>query len=109
MKMRIWVEGSCECRAQVPVGEGLIFGEGADRAACHVSANEPRLECLVPIPFAGGGLEIVYVCGDLTNFSIQVDARLCAKLFDEVYEDNLVLYRVGNESSVVLVPLTGKL
>ncbi len=82
MKMRIQAEGSREGRAQVPSGEGLILSEGVDRAARQIDLSESSSECIVSVPFARGGFEIMDVCGVIALSDIEVDAIPCAESVD---------------------------
>ena len=84
------------------------MGERGDRAARQSNVGEPRSECVVSVPLAGDGLEIVDVSGDLAIFYIKVNAGPCDELVNYVEEDGQVLHRVSDESSVVRVTSVGK-
>jgi hypothetical protein len=78
--MCVWAKGSRERCAKVTSGEGRIIGKGAEMVTGKSDVGEPSLECDISVPFAGYGLEIVCVSGDLALVDIQVNAGPCAKL-----------------------------
>ena len=65
-------------------------------------------ERFVAGPFAGGGLELVYVGCDLAFTHVEVDTKPFAELFDDGKERYHVFYRVGDERAVIGVPFTGE-
>ena len=69
---------------------------------------EPCSECFVSSPFAGDGLEFVYVGRDLALAYVEVDARLVTELSDYGKERNHVVHRTGDERAFVCVPFTGE-
>ena len=54
-------------------------------------------------------MKVVDKRSDLAFSGIKVNARLFAELVDQVKKDDHVLHRVGDERSVIRVPLVGKL
>jgi hypothetical protein len=85
------------------------MGKGANGAARDVDVCEPSSECGSSDPLAGNGLKVVDKRSDLAFADIRVNAGSLAELVDQVKKDELVLHRVGDESSAICVPLVGKL
>jgi hypothetical protein len=85
------------------------LGEGANEAARHVDVCEPSFHCVIFVPLAGNGLEFMDKRCDFAFADIKVNARPLAELVDQVKKDDHVLNRIGDESSVIRVPLAGKL
>ena len=73
--------GRGEC-AEVAAKERSILLKGASGTAREGDISEPSPEVVIPVPFAGGGLECVDVSGDLTFGDIEINARPRAKLVD---------------------------
>jgi hypothetical protein len=71
--------------------------------------REPSSQYVVFAPLAGNGLEVVNKRGDLAFADIKMNAEPFAELVDQVKKDDHVLHRVGNKSSIIRVPLVGKM
>ena len=54
-------------------------------------------------------MEVVNKRGDLAFADIKMNAEPFAELVDQVKKDDHVLHRVGNKSSIIRVPLVGKM
>jgi len=71
------------------------------------------LECsfqrVVSVLLAGDGLEFVEKCGDLAFVGNKMNAGPFVELVDQVEKEDHVLHRVGDESSVIRIPLAGKM
>ena len=61
---------------------GFILSKGADGAAFEGAMSEPVPEGIIPIPFAGDGMECVGISGYITFSDIEVNAGPRAKLLD---------------------------
>ena len=72
------------------------MGEGAYGSSRKCDMCEPCSECFVSSPFAGDGLELVYVGCDLTFAHVEVDAGPFAELLDYGKERYHVVYRIGD-------------
>ena len=77
--------------------------------ARKVYVCEPSSRGVISVPLARNGLKVVDKRSDLAFSGIKVNARLFAELVDQVKKDDHVLHRVGDERSVIRVPLVGKL
>ena len=69
--------------------------------------SEPRLECIISIPFAGDDLERVNVSDNLIFGYIEVNAIPREKLLDYAREGYHILYGVRDECAVIGVPFIG--
>ncbi len=88
--------------------QGFVLGQGADGAARQDDACEPSSQRIISIPLAGDGLKIVDTHSDPAFIGIQINAGPFAELVDQVKNDYHLLHLDGDESSVILVPLAGK-
>jgi hypothetical protein len=70
---------------------------------------EPSSQRVIYVPLAGDSLKIVDKRSYLAFFGIKVNAGPFAKLVDQVENDDHAFHRVGDESSVIIVLLAGKL
>ena len=64
---------------------------------------------VVFVPFAGDNLEFMDECGNLARVGIKMNAGPFAELVCQIKKGDHVLYRVGDESSVIRILLAGKL
>ena len=74
----------------------------------HVDMCEPISKCVISVPLAGNGLEFVDKRNDFAFADIKVNAIPLTELVDKVEKDEHVLHQIGDESSVISVPLAGK-
>ncbi len=70
---------------------------------------EPSSQHVISVPLAGDGSKLVDKRSYLAFVGIKTNAGHFAELLDPVKKDDHVLHRVGDESSVIRVPLAGKL
>jgi hypothetical protein len=71
--------GNC---AEVAAKERPILLKGSGGTAREGDISKLGPEVVIPVPFAGDGLECVDASGDLTFGDIEVNARPRAKLMD---------------------------
>ena len=75
----------------------------------QVYVCESSSQRIVSVPFAGDGLNVMDKCGDLAFVGIKMNAGPFAELVGEFEKGDHVLHRVGDESSVIRMPLPGRL
>ena len=85
------------------------MGQGTIRAARQVDVCEPSSQRVVFVPLAGDVLKFVNKRSDLAFVGIQMNAGPFAELVVQIKKDDNVLDRIGDEGSVVRVPLDDKL
>ena len=85
----------------------FVLGQGAYGAGRQVDVCEPSSQRVISVPFSGDGLNIVNKCGDIVFVGIKINDGPFAELVDQMEKGDHVLNRVGDESSVIRVPLAG--
>ncbi len=71
--------------------------------------RESSSQRVVSVPFAGDGLEFLEKCGNLAFVGIKMNNGPFAVLIDQIEKGDHVFHRVGDESSIIRIPLAGKL
>ena len=85
------------------------MGHETNRTSRHVDVCEASSQRIVSVPLPGDVLKCVNKHIDLAFVIIQMNTGSFAELVDQIKKDDHVLDQVGDEGSVVHVPLAGKL